>query len=816
MKRLVFCAGLLLVACSPTQTASTPPRAPLQTALTIESTTGCRFDDDCAASSFCFQSRCVSECTGDADCPQSAVCSARHRCVSSLDASVPLDEAAVGASATSLGSITFTGWPDGMSLEVVEGAPFVTLTLRASAPVPEGRLLYTVSLKGGATMVSRAEGTTEFVLELPTGRAGGDAPTVQPVTVVVPGSTQQLFLSPARPVAGHFGGRFSPIVFGGGTGLPLDFVVQTVPERVTSLEAATQAWLWVPAGTDAVVSLPGVDSTYGWVRSPLTWDPLSEAWVAVFSEQLAAARLFGAGVFPMARRSLRFELSSFDQGTWRGAVADRWKGLFDQRNADGVREAGTATVAGTFQVERVGPVPAASSARDAQLDVSLVPQQPKPALDDCADAMFQLPEAAPDAGSPCASTGSVATFALASPGERARCALAMADQTLSGPTIGKTLNALLDPATPDPVGVTFRSFIESCARASSTTCTATPALRCARALVATAYLDADAATDDVQRLSEAYDRLTSEAILGRQLAAFQIDTSTRLSWLQSSEAPAFLASTLRDYNQSILATWRQQVLEAHLSSVFGQLDAAGLAVLTRSPTDPVAQSNRRALLLNLTNSWRAALDGLVLLTTRQNVLLQDARSRAEAAAAIRVDATRLYVAAAILQVLAREAGSSALSSTFGAGFGNLQRELSRLSLPFDDLLFARDAEVVTSRSLDPSQNARSLLADREAAARAAVRDATASVDLVLAEAQQTQVQEADLVARYEDQILSLRNELISLCGLPEGCTAAEVGQDAACDVPIQAGRCGFVLDRSGALAQSPSPPEAGDTLLSFQ
>ncbi|MFZ5442624.1 MAG: hypothetical protein ACOZQL_21625 [Myxococcota bacterium] len=815
MRRLLLCFALGLSACAPTEPAPSPPRAALKTALTIASTAGCRLDDDCEAQSFCFQARCVSECVSDAECPAGATCSARRRCVTASVDGGALDESVLGAAATTLGDVSFTGWPEGSVLEVLDGAPFVTLALRASAPVPGGRVLYSVSLKDGATTVARAEGSTDFVLELPTGRAGGDAPRVQPVTVVLPGATRELYLTPTRPVAGRYGGRFSPVVFGGGAGLPLDFVVQTEPERAPSLQQATRAWLWVPATTDAVVTLPSVDVEHEWVRSPLTWDADSGAWVAVFAEAVAADRLFGAGVFPLARRSLRFELRDFDRGTWRGAVADRWKGLFDQRSADGVREAGTATIAGTFQVERVGAVPAVALARDAVLDTGRPPRQPPPSLTDCTDADFQF-GGGPDGGAPCATSGSAATFALASAPERSRCALAIADRVLSGPTLGKTLDALLDPATPDPVGVTFRSFIEDCASATSTTCKPTPALRCARAVVATAYLDADAASDDVQRLSGAYDRLTGEAFLGRQLAAFQVDTSTRLSWLQSSEAPPFLASTLRDYNQSILSTWRERVLEAHLSSLFGQLDAAGLAVLTRSPTDPAAQSTRRALLLELANSWRAALDGLVLLTTRQNVLLQDAQSRRAAAASIRLDASRLYVAAAILQVLSREAGSSALSSTFGAGFGNLQRELSRLSLPFDELLFARDAEVVTSRSVDPTQNARTLLSEREALARAAVRDATASVELVLAEAQQASVQEAELVARYEDQIVALRNELISLCGLPEGCTAADVGREPACDVPIQAGRCGFVVDRAGALSQTPSTSEAGNTLLSFQ
>lgn len=817
MKRALLLT-LVAAGCTQTSPVAPAPRPPLKTELTVESTQGCRIDDDCRDGLFCFQGQCVAECTRDAECPAGTRCSKAGRCVLEfVDAGAPttLDETAIAASVTSLGAVTYSGWPEKGVLPVADGARFVRFTLHTSVPVPEGRLLYSVTLKGGATLVSRAEGTQDFELDLPTGKAGADQPTTQQVTVVVPGESKLLYLTPAKPAGGWYAGTFSPAVFGG-AGLPLEFVVQTQPERVLKLEDATAAWLWVPTTPDFVLSLPGTDTQHAWVRSPLTWDAQSNAWVAVFSEPLASSRVFGDGIFPLARRSLRFELNDFDEGTWRGAVADRWKGLFDQRSADGVREAGTATLAGNFMVQRARAVPAIAGARDEVLDTGAPPQQPAPALTDCTAADFQLPASTPDGGSPCDTTQDPATFASASAAVRTQCAVAMANRYLSGPTLGKTLNALLDPSTPDPSGVSFASFIEDCANAQSATCKPTASLLCAREVTASAYLDADAASDGVQKLSAAYDALTQEAFLGRQLAAFQVDTQTRLKWLQASEAPPFLASTLRDYNQRILSTWRAQVLDAHLASVFGQLDVAGLAVLTRSPTDPEAQSNRRALLLNLTNSWRAALDGMVLLATRQNVLLQDAASRAQAANEIRTLASRLYVAAAILQVLSREAGASALASTFGAGFSNLQAELNKLAMPFDQLLFARDAEVVVSRSVDPTQNANSLLASRETAARKAVADAQASVDLVLDEAQQAAVQQADLTARYEDQILSLRNELISLCGLPEGCTAAEVGQDSACAVPTQAARCGFVVNRDGSSSDSSSTSEAGASLESLR
>ncbi|MGV3621990.1 MAG: hypothetical protein ACO1OB_14305, partial [Archangium sp.] len=533
-------------------------------------------------------------------------------------------------------------------------------------------------------------------------------------------------------------------------------------------------------------------------------------------EDIAPSRYFGADRFPLSVRAVRVEISREDDGTLTGAIADRWRGLFDQRNADGVRTAGVATISGSFRVSRSAALPASNLARDGLFMPSSPPQQPRPSLALCTDAVFAVAPAAGEADGPCKDIGNVATFNTVDAARRATCALGASTKVLSGQTVGKVLNALLDPSVPDPQGLDFKSFIEACASDSSPLCKPTPELLCARALVASASLDVDPASADVERLSEAYDATTREAFLGRQLAAFQVDTQTRLKWLQASEAPAFLASTLRDYNMEILSNWRGKVLDAHLAGVDGQLDAAGLAVLTRAPTNPVAISNRQALLLDLSNSWRASMDALVLLTTRWNVLLQDASSRAAAAQEIRVTTQRLYVTAAILQELARESGAGYLASSFGAGFSVLMKELNRLALPFDVLLFARDAEVVTSRSVDPGMTGRSLLSEREEAARAAVRDAAASIDVVLAEAQQTAIDQVALEARYEDQLLSLRNELISLCGLPAGCTAAEVGSVPECAVATAAGRCGFIVNRDGTGTNTPASSEAGAAILDLQ
>ena len=778
--------------------------------ITLDSASGCRIDADCAAGTHCFQRMCVWECTDDADCGAGALCSERSRCLSSERVLAAksnadrlrleeLDESHLGEADGDIGSIDIVEWPP-LSIPVRPGEPFVEATLRTSAPLPEGVLLYTVLMPEdrGTAQAHRAVGDDTFTLLLPTGVAGGDEQEVQTVQITTAMGSRTLYLTPQRPRAGLYAGTFNPRVFGG-AGLPLDFAIETTPEHVGTISEASAAWLWIPTSDAYLVSLAGPGEQARWVRRPLEWDAESEAWVAIFAQDLAAARYFGPDAFVGSSRTLRVEISEEDGDVVLGAVADRWRGIYERTGPDGIREPGVPTVSGQFTVDRVGPLPA-QPVRDGSATPGPLPSIAPPALAHCDAAVFAATIVVPDdpeldPTTPCGPITNAAAFRSAPAQERATCALAVADSVLSGPTITSMLNAILDPNQPNPGGMSFRAFIEACASQSDPLCNASPDLLCARDLVAHAYRDAGAAGDTLMDLSTAYERTTREAFIGRQLAAFEVDTRSRLDWLRSSEAPLFLAAALRDYNESILNAWKDDVLDAHVDGVFGQLDAAGLSVLTRATTDPLALANRRELLLELANSWRAAMDALVLLTSRTNVLYQDDARRAASTEYVRRVTFRLYLTAAILQELNRETGTSHLGSSFGAGFSVLLRDLNRLAMPFNRLIFARDAEVVASRSLDPTSNARSLLVELERDARSAVRSAQASVDLVLDEAQQTAVDELTLAAQYEDQLLSLRNELIELCGLPSGCAASDVGADPACDIPTEAGRCGFVIER---------------------
>ncbi|MGV3623811.1 MAG: dickkopf-related protein, partial [Archangium sp.] len=279
MKRALTIIAVTLAGCSETGRTTPPPRAKLNTALTVASQSGCRLDDDCLDGTFCFQSACVAECRADSECPSGATCSTRSRCVFDSDVDAGLDAQAI---AEDLGGITITGWPEDNVLRVGPTAPFVELTLTTSSPVPGGRLLYSMQLQQGARTVARAEGSTTFTLSIPTGTAGSDAPGTQVLELVTPMERRTLFLVPARPRSGRYVGTFTPPVFGG-AGLPFEFALETEPANVFSLAEAQRAWLWLPATPDALVSLASNDSSTTWVRRPLTWDADIDAWVALFA-----------------------------------------------------------------------------------------------------------------------------------------------------------------------------------------------------------------------------------------------------------------------------------------------------------------------------------------------------------------------------------------------------------------------------------------------------------------------------------------------------------------------------------------------------
>ncbi|HCF60045.1 MAG TPA: hypothetical protein DFS52_18880, partial [Myxococcales bacterium] len=122
------------------------------------------------------------------------------------------------------------------------------------------------------------------------------------------------------------------------------------------------------------------------------------------------------------------------------------------------------------------------------------------------------------------------------------------------------------------------------------------------------------------------------------------------------------------------------------------------------------------------------------------------------------------------------------------------RELGELTLPFDHLVYARDAEVVVSTSVDPSSDNTTLLRERREAAKAEVAAAATAVGAIIAEAQSEALSQAELTNRMNNEINEVRDELVELCGLPVGCSPQTYQNEPGCEVRVAPGQCGFRID----------------------
>lgn len=811
----------------------TEPAAALP--IELASSTGCVIDDDCRDDLYCFLGRCGFECRAEDQCDIGESCSDRGRCLTDAadnpyDGFTTLDsEGAQAAFADVVADVQLTLIPEAVQ-EVRAGEAFIDVVIETSVPVPGGEIAYRVDQGGaeggGDGQIRRARGETTFVLSIPTGSAdpGGDDPGPSAVFVATSVGTFSMDLIPSLPFEGTYAGTVTIPQFGS-VGLPIAFQLATDPPGA-ELDAADAVYLVLPVDDTAIFTPHEAFGDRTHVTRELVFDNFTERWVAVFVHEFrfGADSLFGSLEPGQIRRTLRFELEPFGARSVFGAVSDRWTGFYDDISTDGVADLADVLFEGELFVERAGPAPQLADITPPVFDPDADPQlQPQPSLAGCTDGMFDAVATVGDTEFSCASADvlSASDFTGASPQDQAVCAIAVAESALAGDTTQEQIIAFLDDDIDNPGGLSFAEFMERCAAGTDGTCVPSADVQCGRQLLAFAYARQGASTQHAAQVVSSYQAATREAYLGRQLGAFQTDSQTRLRWLQTTDYPAIVTSAVQDLTAQLLDEWVATVLDVHMEVLAGQFDPAGLAVLGRTPTGEDAQAARRQLLLEMSQSWRGALDALTLGTQRWHALYQGDADRAERAAYVQTRMLELYVLSGILGELSRDAGAGFLNAGQGAGLANLMRELNKLSRPFDDLIFARDGEVVVSTSLDPLETNDTILSELEATAIAEIADASDAVSAIIAEANEDALDAELIRVELNGQVDDLIDELVELCGLPVGCTRADVESDGACAVLTEPGACGFLIERgSGDYldfdtgAQSVSA--AGRSLLAFQ
>jgi hypothetical protein len=828
---LHFGLGLVLLGCGDgkgsTQTIGDAGEAGVEEMpLALASLTGCAADVDCTKGRFCFQSTCRFECEATSDCGSGESCSERGRCVIPT-ASAPSATDGVPVLKEYEPSVSVESGPNSTYL-VAAGQKVVVLSFVLSGALPEAGLAYTVKRSDEAqnARVYRVKGAgTKIEIPLPVGLAdpalGAKATTVT-TTVATALGAYHVTLVPAPPVAGHYSGTVTLQTFGQ-TGLPIDFQIVTQPENVP-LEKADHLWLVLPTAKASLFSpveaFPGAP---GNVAAPLTYDAFLGRWVAKTSYEyrLGQQSLLTTGPGQISR-ILRFELE-MQNGQVIGALSDRWQGFYEARSLENVVDFVDVVFEGKFELSWVEPgLPLSKLPQPLAFDLPTRFPLSAPPIDKCA-ATVKFPTApvvVDGVEYTCGSIATAAAFILASPEQQASCAMASAGAALNGVTTGQLLASFLDENAQKPSNKSFAEFMEACAKGTDGNCEPAPAILCSRQLLALAFHNqakADVVTDP---LVVTYQKVTTEAFLGRQLAALKNDTDTRLTWLKTTDYPAIVTNAVRDLVAGLLEDWRLNVLEKQQAVLRGYFDPSGLAVISRSTTAAAADPRRR-LLSQMIQGWRGSMDSLITGTTRWNELFQDATKRAEKSQYVRAAMLDLYLMAGIVTNLSKDAGTGYQASAFGSGFSELMRAVNKLDRTFDELVFARDAEVVVSKSLDETSTNETILANLQKGALAKIKEAADSVQTVIATAQAEALGETQLQNRMSNEVDELRDDLAGLCGLPIGCTSETFRTDAACAVQSAAGKCGFSIEKGTGNYQAfsvgqQSVSEAGRSLLSIQ
>ncbi len=398
----------------------------------------------------------------------------------------------------------------------------------------------------------------------------------------------------------------------------------------------------------------------------------------------------------------------------------------------------------------------------------------------------------------CTGIGSVAEFANAGPVGRVKCAVALAHNALSGDTTQLQLGAYFSDTGPGAGAPSFEDFLAACADDGDMRCTPSMGARCGFELTAYAAKDVtlanlgdDAATANglLTALLTKMSDSASEAFLARQLGAFYTDMDLRRSWLANSTAPGVFLGAVEAENLKLMDTWQSSVLDVQRDVFVQFFQRDALTLLGRTVEGDVANERRVKLLSEAGVLWRAYSGALTLVADRWATIIRDEADRAEKVAYLQSRSVELYLVMGMLIEFNRAAGANFEGALLAQGFAQLTRSLERLSTPHAEMIFARDAEIVTARSLNPLSDNTSLLTERRERALKVTDESRETIDGILTAFTVEAVNREFLTGRLETEGREAADQLAKLCGLPSGCDAANILSDPTCDT-VDLGLCG--------------------------
>lgn len=448
--------------------------------LSVNSSSACALDLDCAAGSYCFQGACAAECSDNAACGSGESCDDRGRCMAGTAAGVP----------DVLPGLRIKGTPQTV-FYVTPGQTEVEVTLELSAAAPQAGVAYVVSrpdIEGSQTIVRRMRAQGDKVtFTLDAGAAASTATNPRAVRVEFVSAVGALTLAlvPEQAAAGKYAGDVRIETFGA-AGLPIEFEVVTQPAGV-ALSEATKAYVVLPIDENFLFA-PGRGGAMTEAAAELVYDDFTKTWVANFrgAFDLTDGVVLQSPAADQIERQLRLEIEINEAGDVIGQFRDIWTGFYESRSANGVITREDVTFQGAIQASKVG------AARDAGA-VDLVAALPAanvqplaaPGLAECTTDLSGFMATIDNADYACTNIFDTADFEAATPQAQAECAIAVAASSLAGDTTANQIKTYLDGG--DINGQSFATFMAACSTGENGTCRPATDVLCARQLLATAY-----------------------------------------------------------------------------------------------------------------------------------------------------------------------------------------------------------------------------------------------------------------------------------------------------------------------------------------
>ena len=830
--------------------------------LTLASKTGCRIDVDCADGLFCFQGVCTKECGGSHECAVGS-CNDRGRCVKQSGNRMLRDRDTENVVAESIIPDAKIFVHPAAQIDVRTGEESVPTTIETVEDY--GPILYRIESEGAAVgdannavaeekTISGSEKKYIYTFDIPTNQSAmGERGKVEAISLISSVGTFNIDLLPHPETSGAYEGAVVASQFGGSS-IPFRAAVEVTPKNPKNFDDIQSIKLYLPVSGNDIYSPETIEdgkTFWSWVNMTKTTNDRNchtkgrNCWQATFGSNDYS--IDGSVIISKDTklyRSIRVEFSDYDAaaGRFEGFVNDGFKGIYREKSAadDSEIDWTEISVEGDLLMIRTSDdewSDANKVVKPHSVETDITRSKEESPAPRCTGTDLQNIFA-----STACAVASLDDYNALSFEDKVKCTTDGANTLLSDETLTSKMITIFLESTEasqlvDKTGCSsFAEFLTACSEHKTCSagtiipCRERTDMVCAADLLSTLYFDRTAELDDsTNELNAGQATVYSEVVfkdildlmresyLGPQFAAYQHDIDIRQQWLENTDAPRILSSTLETFNSGLLNKWKQLVLDAHYGVIAKQFNQGVIEAISRSTDNDHIKSHRAAILSEYADAWMGASDALALATRRYDSLLTTTTERLTEASNIRPKLLDLYIVGAVESTLNIDNGVTSLNASFGTGINEITNGLKSLDQSFEDLIYMRDAEIAVSRSLNPESNNGNLLTRRQQAASDALDAADQKKTYVFDKIQQQKFDQASITAVLSNNVDSLKAEMASLCGLPAGCTDV-----TKCDVEVETFKCGFRVDKSNEdvptdLTESdPNIGSAGAAILAFR